>query len=260
MRMALRGCTAAVALALTPTLGFASDSEPEVPTGGAAAPLPGRPAKLEPLALRSLPKEPLIELGAGPLLRTAHVEHDLGEVPAGGNLSPGVALLARVPVFDVFSVEAVAGWSRMSLDLASGDFVSGGAIESMLQDTFSFELTMTPAIHLGDRVKVFGMVGIGFLVSSVGVTEVEIGSNLSVVADRERWHFSVPVGGGAAFHLVPDWLELGLRIWISPTFADGGDGTTMGTVYDGAGSTRALAPMPAIPFWITQSATLGVVL
>lgn len=148
----------------------------------------------------------------------------------------------------------------MSLDLADGDFVAGGVIESMVQDTFSFDLTMAPAVFLGDRVKLFGLVGIGFLTSSIGVTEVNVGDRRAPVADRERWHFSVPVGLGAAFHLIPDWLELGARVWVSPTFGEGGDGLVDGSVYDGSGGVRRVAPMPSIPLWVTQTLTLGIVL
>ncbi len=259
-----RGCAAALGIAISwvSARALASEAEPDerLVTTPRQGPLPARSAGLGPVPMRSLPKEPRLEVGLGPLLRSAHVTHELGDVSAGANLSPGVALLARVPIVDVFSMEVVAGWSRMSLDLAAGDFVSGGVVESMLQDTFSFELWMAPAIYAGDRVNVFGLVGVGFLASSIGATELFVGANRAVIADRERWHFSVPVGGGASFQLVPGWLDLGVRLWISPTFGEGGDGSTAGTVYDGAGSTRALAPMPTIPLWITQTATLGMVL
>ncbi len=262
---------AVLAVAATVLLGRASTADAEEPLvrsassqvepeGTTQPARPKRPPPLEPLELRSLPKAPRVELGVGPLARAAHVEHAFGDVPVGANVSPGVAILARVPIADVFSMEALAGWSRMSLDLAVGDFVRGGAIDSMDQDTFSFELTMAPAIFLGDRVKLFGLLGIGFLTSSVGLTEVEVDARRAVIPDRERWHFSVPVGVGVAFHLIPDWLDLGVRSWMSPTFAEGGDGTDRGTIYDGSGAVRALAPMPSFPFWLTQTVTLGIVL
>lgn len=236
------------------------------PAPPSAAPLaeapPARPAPLtDDLPEASIERGRHVDIGAT-FVFTSPISNSLEAEPTRLRYEPGpgVSAFARIVLFDYLHAAAVFSWGIHPIDADAGALGVAGTLDAGPMTSYRLEAHALPTLPLGERVRLFGIVGVGWGRLEIGPMYAESAGGRTLIRGRGASYFDVPLGLGASIELIPKWMGLDMAIWGAPTFAKDGTAHTSLVVIDGAGQKQAVGPLPEVPVWFVQSVGLSLLL
>ncbi len=263
-------CIAAL-LALAPVSARADEAgsaapsvEPAAtPKEAAARPAPFEDLGESPDTARTFDATPTgrhLDIGAS-FIFVSPIANSLEEAPPTLRYDPGsgVGVSGRIVMLPYLQAAFVFSWAAHGLDIDRNALglkgVSGGPLTS-----YRLEVHAMPTLPLGERVRLFGIVGLGWGRLEVGALHSADASGTFLIRGRGASYFDVPLGLGASIAILPGWLSLDAMFWGAPTFAKKGTAHTPIQAFDGEGMPRTVGPMPQVPVWFTQSLGFSLLL
>lgn len=266
----LHALSFAAVLAAAPVSAWADGAAPEDPARSASAPPapPARPPAFEDLdaspdTARTFDATPTgrhVDIGAS-FIFVSPVANSLEVAPPTLRYDPGSGLgvSGRIVILPYLHAAFFFSWAAHGLDIDRNALglsgVSGGPLTS-----YRLEVHAMPTLPLGERVRLFGIVGLGWGRLEVGALHSADASGTFLIRGRGASYFDVPLGLGASIAILPNWLSLDAMFWGAPTFAKKGTAHTPIQAFDGEGKPRTVGPMPQVPVWFTQSLGLSLLL
>lgn len=257
------------AVALAPASAWADDEKTPPPKAEPAAKEPAaRPPAFDDLdaspdTARTFDATPTgrhLDIGAS-FIFVSPIANSLEVTPPTLRYDPGsgVGVSGRIVILPYLQAAFVFSWAAHGLDIDRNALglsgVSGGPLTS-----YRLEVHALPTLPLGERVRLFGIVGLGWGRLEVGALHSADESGTFLIRGRGASYFDVPLGLGASIAILPGWLSLDAMFWGAPTFAKKGTAHTPIQAFDGEGKPRTVGPMPQVPVWFTQSLGFSLLL
>ncbi len=230
---------------------------------------PARPAPLAeldaaPEGARSFDATPTgrhVDIGSS-FVFVSPIANSLEREPSKVHYDPGVgvAVSGRIVLLPYLHAAAVFSWAAHTVDTdrtALG--VTGGLVSGPLT-AYRLEAHALPTLPLGERVRLFAILGLGWGRLEVGAMRAADAGGVFVVRGRGASYFDVPAGLGGSVELLKGWLSLDGMFWAAPTFAKEGTAHTPIQAYDSAGKAVNIGPLPEVPVWFVQSVGLSLLL
>lgn len=224
---------------------------------------PGRPPPLktdEPLA--RVPAQRHVDVGSSMVFVTP-ISNSIEDAPTKVQYEPGpgVSAYVRIVLLKYLHVAAVFSWAPHVISHDHDALgVEGGLDEVGSMTSYRLEAHVLPTLPLGDRVRLYGILGLGW-------GRLEIGSMFGrdehgrfLIRGRGASYFDVPAGLGASIEVLPNWMSLDFAIWAAPTFAKQGTAHLPIVAIDAAGQGQPVGPMPQMPILFVQSLGLSLLL
>jgi len=249
--------------ASVPTWAYAADAAP-VAGAASARPEPFSDLDKSPETARTFDATPTgrhVDFGAS-FIFVSPVSNSLEEAPPTLRYDPGSGLgvSGRIVILPYLHAALVFSWAAHGLDIDRGALGVPGGLSGGPLTSYRLELHVLPTLPIGERVRLFGLAGLGWGRLEIGVMQGAGEAGSFLVRERGASYFDVPLGIGASIALLPNWLSLDAMLWGSPTFAKKGTAHTSIQAFDGAGEPRTVGPLPEVPVWFTQSVGLSLLL
>lgn len=218
----------------------------------------GRPPPLNgdsPIA--RYPRERHVDLGAS-FVFISPVSNSLEDEPPRLRYrpGPGASAYARVVILPWLQASFVFSWAAHPLDIDDQALGVSGPFEAGEMTSYRLEAHALPTLPLGDRARIFAILGLGWGRLEVGPMYAHDAAGRFLIRGRGASYFDVPAGLGASVELIRGWLGLDLALWGAPTFAKDGTAHTPLSAIDASGKPQTVGPLPETPVWFVQS--LGV--
>lgn len=242
--------------------GGAAPSASSAPPAPASASAPARPPPLEEDAPPATGRARHVDLGTAAVL-IAPLADSVEEGPSKVHYAPGpgFSAYARILLCDYLETAAVFSWAVHDIESDAGALGQAGLLDDGPLASYRLEAHVMPTLAIGDRVRLFLIAGLGWGRLETGPMHVrEADGSSFVVRGRGASYFDVPLGLGASFELVPNWLGLDVMSWASPTFAQHGTAHTSVQSLDAEGHPETVGPLPEVPVWFVESIGLSVLL
>lgn len=117
---------------------------------------------------------------------------------------------------------------------------------------FSIGARLEPTLVLTPRLRLWGILGIGWGRMTVGRMKVSVATGSYTVQEREGVLVEAPMGLGGAFHVIPGWLAVTFDTTISPNYAQSGSLHEPTQYVDSSGMMRHTEPMPELSYTFAQ--------
>jgi hypothetical protein len=173
---------------------------------------------------------------------------------------PGIGVTARVQIVKYFQVEAAFGWATHAVTYDEGSLGVDGTLTSDFVTSSWLDARLLPTLPLGDRVRLFGAVGIGWGRVELPPAQARDASGAYWVRDRAASFFEIPLGVGGSVELIPGWLSLDAEMLAAPTFSEDGSAYIPVQSLDGAGKKHEIGALPRFPVTLVQSFGLSLLL
>lgn len=174
---------------------------------------------------------------------------------------PGVSAHVRIVLLKYLHVAAVFSWAPHVISHDRDALgVEGGLEEVGSMTSYRLEAHALPTLPLGDRVRLFGILGLGWGRLEIGSMFGHDENGSFLIRGRGASYFDVPVGLGASVEVLPNWMSLDFAIWAAPTFAKEGTAHLPIVAIDGGGEGQRIGPMPQMPILFIQSLGLSLLL
>jgi hypothetical protein len=208
------------------------------------------------------PPERRVDVGAYALVVTRMTDEDVDGVGKGVTYDPGpgIGVAARIQVLRWFQVEAVFGWATHDVVYDHGAIGVDGDIESDFVTSSWLDARLLPTLPLGDRVRLFGIAGIGWGRVELPPVRATDASGTYWVRDRAASFFEIPLGLGGSVELVPRWLSVDLELVAAPNFSEDGSAYVPVQALDGLGHKHEIGPLPRFPVTFVQALGLSLLL
>ena len=194
--------------------------------------LPPRPPPFaEDLAPAKLPSKRRVDIGTEVLLVNVLADDEIRGAPSRIAYKPaiGFEFHARVQVFRYFQLGAYFCGSAHTIQLGEGALGTHGSIDSDDLQTIWFGLKAMPTLPIGERVRLWGSVGAGWGRFEFPQMKVhEAGHDPFFIKGRGNSFVEIPIGIGASFELVKNWLSLDMEMTAAPLVQS--DGSSFVTV------------------------------
>jgi hypothetical protein len=220
----------------------------------------------------TLPWKAQVELGSylAFVSRTVNTTEELPIVryePTLGFGLQGSFEIFRYLRFSAYFVDArhdvVLPPGSLCVENDSAGVCQGRTLEIEPMYTFAFGARFLPTLPLTRRLRVWAALGVGYgrmEFNRMKVTEPNPLNpqqpNQYIVRDRSVAFIEFPLGGGASFEVIKDWMRINLE--ITGAFINNQDGTATSNVQavDATGKKRAIGGFPQLAGSFVQ--TLGV--
>ncbi len=117
-----------------------------------------------------------------------------------------------------------------------------------------------PCIPIGERVRLFGIAGVGWgRFEFPQMTAQEAGKLPFVIKGRGSSFVTFPLGFGSSIELLKNWLSLDFELDWSPNIHDDGTSFVVVQAIDN-GYERNIGPMPIVHVTYLQSLGLSLTL
>ncbi len=252
-----------VALLAPPLEARAEGTERPLPDSYNEVPDAARPAPLdEDVALPQLPKQRLLDVGPRALLVTRLAESEIDGEPTGISYdpAPGVGAALRVLVHRYFQVGVSWNWATHTLSIDRGALGIDGSVESNSVTSYELAVNLMPTLPIGDRVRLWGSVGMGWGRHYYPPMHVSDASGTFTVRDRAASFVDFPLGIGGLVEVVPQWLSIDLEVIAAPALPEDGSARIPIDVLDGAGRRRTVGPIPGANVSFIQALGVSVLL
>lgn len=235
------------------------DAKSEVP--GADDPPRPPPFKDEP-PRATLPPKRRLDVGAEFLLvnrlaadqisgRPSHIAYH----PAGG-----FEFHARVQVFRYLQVSAYFAGSAHTIQLGPGALGVSGSIDSTDLSTIWFGGKIMPTLPLGERVRLWTTAGVAWgRYEYPQMKAHEHGREPFLIKGRGNSFVEFPIGLGASFEMVKNWLSFDVELTGSPMLHNDGDSFVTVQELDN-GHQRTVDPLPKTHVNFVQGIGLSLLL
>jgi hypothetical protein len=209
-----------------------------------------------------LPRVRRLDAGGSILLVSRLADSEVSSGPGLVQYEPslGFGVHLRFPVVRWLQVGAYFGGAEVGLDFAPGALGLDAAASDDALTTAWFGTKLYPTWHLGELVRVWGSVGVGWGRYEFPVVTATDGSGRFRVEARGNSFVEFPLGVGGAIELVDDWLALELELGVVPTVHREGTSFVGAQAIDGRGELRDVGPFPRSPVGFVQSLGLSVLL
>ena len=172
--------------------------------------------------------------------------------------------LLRVLRFSAYFVDADHDLQIPPGALDVPDEVVAGPREVVAEpvETIAFGARFAPTLPLGERARAWVSAGIGWGRFSFGRMDIsEPGAAGSYkIRERSMSFAEVPIGLGASFDLIRNWLTVEVEVSGAFTFGQGGEALEEAQAIDAAGRRRSIGALPVIDGSFVQTLGLSLVL
>lgn len=242
------------------SLGVVGQAAAEEPTVGQAE--PGRPAPLkaeEPLA--RVPAQRHVDVGSSVVFVTP-ISNSIEDAPPKLQYEPGPGISAyvRIVLMKYLHVAAVFSWAPHVISHDHDALGLQGLDEVGSVTSYRLEAHAMPTLPLGDRVRLFGILGLGWGRLEIGSMYGTDENGRFLIRRRGASYFDVPAGLGTSIELLPHWMSLDFAIWAAPTFAKEGTAHLPIVAIDAGGEGQTVGPLPQMPILFVQSLGLSLLL
>lgn len=226
--------------------------------GPARPPLPPAPPS------RRLPWDRHIEIG-GDVALAARPASTLADGTASGvRYRPviGYGVHARWELLRVLRFSAYFVDADHDLKIPPGALGVAGKVESGPAETIAFGARFAPTLPLGERARAWVSAGIGwgrFNFGRMSISEPGAATSFEV-RERSMSFAEVPLGIGASFDLIRNWLTIELEVSGAFTFGQEGEALEGAQAIDAAGRRRSIGALPMIDGSFVQTLGLSLVL
>lgn len=223
---------------------------------------PPRPPPLPPLAVTPPPPTRHLDLGVGfsLLSRLTNPETDDGPTAVRYPPSPGLALSARLDVFRYFRAGAYLLWNAGNMELSPGSLGLPGDPGEVHVTAYSFGLRLAPTLPLGPRARAWVSAGVGWGRLELGRFDVVTSSGSFQVRERSASHAELPLGLGASFDVIRNWLAVELEVTGAIYLGERGNSLNPGQAIDPLGRTVRVGRFPRIEATFAQTIGLALLL
>lgn len=178
------------------------------------------------------------------------------------NPGPGYSVQLGWEVLKYLRFSAYAVGSYHSATLPVGALgLDGVSLESGLVRSYSFGARIHPMLPLGERVRLWLTVGVGFgRIEYEKMTAKEPNKPSFTLPARASSLVEVPVGIGASFEIIKRWLAIQIEVTASATPSQFGDAVEPSQTVDGAGKKRTVGSLPNVSASFSQTLSLALLL
>lgn len=139
--------------------------------------------------------------------------------------------------------------------------VPGGVVETGPVETIAFGARLAPTLPLGDRARSWVSAGIGWGRFAFGrMTILEPGGGSIAVRERSMSFAEIPIGLGASFDLIRNWLTIEVEVSGAFTVGQEGEALEEAQGIDAAGRRRSIGALPVLDGSFVQTLGLSLVL
>ena len=258
----------ALATSLAASRTALADPPPPAPDHATSAPVaadaPVRPPPFkEDIETASLPRVRHLEIGvaATTISRPAADTLAFGE-PARTTYSPtlGLNFSLRFPIFRYLQVGINVIGAQHHIDFSRGALGVNGTIQSGSLTTIWFDAKVMPTLPIGDRVRLFGVAGVGWgRFEFPQMTAQEPGRMPFIIKGRGSSFVTFPLGFGSSIDIIKNWLAVDFELNWSPNIHKDGTSFVVVQAIDN-GLERDIGPMPIVHVTFTQSLGLSLTL
>ncbi|NUP13256.1 MAG: hypothetical protein HOW73_45025, partial [Polyangiaceae bacterium] len=226
---------------------------------------PSGPARPPPLTddsyTASVPRDRHVDIGAT-FVFISPISNSIGAEPAQLRYrpGPGVSAYTRIVLLRYLHAAAVFSWAEHAIDADLDALGARGPLETGSMTSYRLEAHAMPTLPIGERVRLFGIVGLGWGRLEVGPMSAPDGDGSLVIRGRGASYFDVPLGAGGSIEIIPNWMAFDFALWGAPTFAKEGTAHTPLLAIDGDGHAQQIGPLPEVPVWFVQSLGLSLLL
>ncbi len=234
--------------------------EEEEPKGAKDAPRP--PPFRDDLPLATLPPMHRLDVGADALLVNRLASDYIDGAPSHIAYRPtiGFGIHARVQIIRYLQVGAYFYGAEHGFAFGQGALGIRGNIDSEALTTVAFGAKAMPTLPLGERVRLWGTLGVGWgRFEFPQMTAREPGRDPFVIKGRGNSFVEFPMGLGASFEIIKNWLAVDIEITGAPLVHKKGTSFVPVQALDN-GHERNIAPMPESHLSIVQALGLSLLL
>jgi hypothetical protein len=186
-----------------------------------------------------------ISILAGLALRSASKDNNTNPDDIGYGPAPQLAFQARGYVWPWLN--AAIYHHRASHELRLPQGAAGFDYQRIDKDkilTYSLGVRLEPTYNLSDEFRLWLSLGIGWGRMKLNKTHVVEANRTYTVPERPGVFIEVPVGFGASYQLIPNWLALQGEMDIAPLSKQSGKLFDHTSFVDSQGSLDLAGPMP----------------
>ena len=220
---------------------------------------PARPKELPPLEVTSPPFTRHVDIGAG--LALVH------RIPSDGTAvrypaSVGVGIWARFDVTRWLRANVYAMRTERDMQLPAGALGLAGDPGVVEFYSYSFGLRLAPTWRLTPRARAWVAAGAGWGRLELGRFSVATPAGAFPVRERTASFVELPLGLGASFDVVPNWLAVELETTgaFYPGAAQRGRAFEDGQAIDASGRRVTVGAYPRFAGGFTTTLGLSLVL
>ncbi len=172
--------------------------------------------------LAKLPLKRRFDIGTDLLLVNRPAADTIDGAPSHIAYRPalGFGFHARIQVIRYLQVGAYFAGATHGFTSGQGALGVHGSIESDSLSTLWFGAKLMPTLPLGDYVRLFGTLGLGWGRFEVPqMTVREPGRASFIIKGRGNSFVEFPIGMGASFEVIENWLSVDVEITGSPTLS-----------------------------------------
>lgn len=232
----------------------------DLPKGAKDAPRP--PPFKEDLPLATLPSMHRLDIGADALLVNRLASDYIDGQPSHIAYRPtiGFGFHGRVQIIRYLQVGAYFYGAEHGFAFGQGSLGVQGNIQSDALTTVAFGAKAMPTLPLGERIRLWGTLGVGWgRFEFPQMTAKEPGRAPFLIKGRGNSFVEFPMGLGASFEVIKNWLSIDVEITGAPLVHKKGTSFTSVQALDN-GKERPIAPMPESHLSVVQSLGLSLLL
>jgi hypothetical protein len=150
-----------------------------------------------------------VSIGGDAVFAIRTTETSGGDRGIGYDPTLGFGLHARLPIVRWLELTAYFYDADHDVDVPNGALGPKGTVKLDPLETFAFGARLSPTLHLGDRFRIWLTGGVGWGRMDFGRMTIDQGPNSEVIVrERSNPYVEFPIGVGAGFEIVKDWLVL----------------------------------------------------